>query len=139
MEGVVLKIALAILGSTAVWQTVTWFVDRYDKRKTSKEDIFKEVEKVNEEVKKIGGKVDSLALKVDENQAILSRTHILRFSDEIRNGVTHSNDYWRQQMQDCDTYERFCQEHPDFKNNYTDLANRYIKDTYEELLKEHKI
>ncbi len=139
MEDILLKIVLGILGSTAVWQTITWFVDRYDKRKTSKEDILKEIEKVNGEVKKISIKVDDLSFKVDENQAVLSRTHILRFSDEIRNGVVHSNDYWRQQMQDCDTYERFCEEHPDFKNNYTDLANKYIKTTYEKLLQEKKL
>lgn len=131
-EDIIVKIILALLGSTAIWQSVTWFIDRYDKRKKSNEDIMKEV-------KMVSCKVDDLALKVDENQAILSRTHILRFSDEIRNGVVHSNDYWRQQMQDCDTYERFCEDHPDFRNNYTEMANKYIKDTYENLLKEHKI
>ena len=45
IQELVVSIFLAIVGSSALWQTVTWFVDRYDKRKTSKEDIFKEVER----------------------------------------------------------------------------------------------
>ena len=129
---VVVSVFLGLVGSASVWQFITFIIDRYDKRKKSNEDIM-------HEIKKVSCKVDVLALKVDENQAILSRTHILRFADEIKNGVVHSNDYWRQQMQDCDTYERFCADHPDFKNNYTDLANKYIKMTYEKLLQEKKL
>lgn len=132
VQELVVSIFLAIVGSSALWQTVTWFVDRYDKRKTSKEDIFKEVEKVS-------GKVDDLSNKVDENQAILARTHILRFYDELKNGVEHSREYFRQQLDDCDTYDKYCELHPEFKNSYTMIANQHIKETYERLLKEEKL
>lgn len=89
--------------------------------------------------KDIEKKLDALAQRVDENQAILARTHILRFSDEIRNGVEHSNEYFRQQLDDCDTYERYCEQHPEFKNSYTMIANKHIKDTYEKLTREGKL
>ena len=132
IQEIIVSILLAVVGSSALWQTVTWVVDRYDKKKTSKEDIFKEVEKVS-------GKVDDLADTVDKNQAVLARTHILRFSDELKNGVEHSAEYFRQQLDDCDTYEAFCKTHPEFKNSYTEIANQYIKETYERLLKEGKL
>ena len=132
IEDVALTIFLAVVGSASIWQFVSFLIDRYDKKKKSNEDIMQEIEKVSD-------KVDALSLKVDENQAVLARTHILRFADELRNNVHHSNDYFKQQLQDCDTYERFCEDHPDFKNNYTDLANKYIKMTYEKLLQENKL
>lgn len=131
-EDLILKIIIALIGSSAIWQTVTWFIDRYDKRKKSNEDIMSEV-------KKVSNQVCNLERKVDENQAVLARTHILRFADELKNGVHHSNEYFRQQLLDCDTYEQFCKEHEEFKNNYTEMANKYIKDTYQKLLSEGKL
>ena len=132
MSDVVIPVIIAVIGSSALWQTIVFFVDRFDKKKKSNEDIVDEVKKVQESV-------DELAVKVDENQAVLARTHILRFSDELRNGVQHSDEYFRQQLQDCDTYERFCEDHPEFKNSYTELANKHIKETYQKLLEENKL
>lgn len=95
----------------------------------SRKDKLKELEK----------KVDGISEKQDENAAVLARTHILRFSDELRNGVEHSNEYFRQQLDDCDTYNRYCETHPNFKNSYTETADQFIKETYNRLLKEGKL
>jgi hypothetical protein len=91
------------------------------------------------EIEKVSGKVDVLGEKVDMNQAILARTHILRFSDELKNGIEHSQEYFRQQLDDCDTYDMYCELHPEFKNSYTMIANKHIKETYDRLLQEHKL
>lgn len=131
-EDIVLTIFLAVIGSASIWQFITFLIDRFDKKKKSNEDIVIEIEKVST-------KVDNLAVKVDENQAILARTHILRFSDELKNNVKHSEEYFRQQLDDCDTYEKFCNDHPEFKNSYTEMANKHIKETYQKLLKDHKL
>lgn len=84
-------------------------------------------------------KLDALSERIAENQAILARTHILRFSDELKNGIEHSNEYFRQQLDDCDTYDRYCKSHPDFKNSYTEIANKHIKETYKRLTREGKL
>ena len=89
--------------------------------------------------KGIEKKIDAMADKDAENWAILARTHILRFSDELRNGVEHSAEYFRQQLDDCDTYDKYCEAHPDFKNSYTMIASKHIKETYERLTKDGKI
>lgn len=70
--------------------------------------------------------------KMQENQAILARTHILRFADELRNGVHHSEDYFRQQLLDCDTYDRYCKDHPNFANGLTKMSSEYIQEEYKQ-------
>lgn len=93
----------------------------------------------------LDGKMDKIALKVErieetieENEAILARTHILRFNDELYNGIKHSKEYFDQQLEDIDRYDRYCEKHPEFKNSRTVLATQSIKETYDRLLKEHK-
>ena len=118
-------IITAIMGGGAVFSFVQFFITLG----FSRHDKSKEIEK----------KVDALAERIDENAAILARTHILRFSDELKNGVEHSAEYFRQQLDDCDTYEKYCETHPGFKNSYTEIANKHIKETFERLTREGKI
>lgn len=113
-------ILLAIIGSNGIFALLTYLIQRHDSKKSG--------------TKKILEDLDALTKKVDENSAVLARTHILRFSDELQNGVTHSQEYFRQQMDDCDTYDKFCEKNPQFKNSYTLLAEQHIKDTYAKLL-----
>lgn len=118
-------IITAIIGSGALFSFIQFLIALFFSRK----DKSREIE----------AKIDSLADKVDRNQAVLARTHILRFSDELKNGIEHSAEYFRQQLDDCDTYDAFCRSHPDFKNSYTEIANKHIKETFERLTKEGKI
>lgn len=109
-----------VLGSNGLFALITFLIQRYDSKKNG--------------IEKIMEKIDALSNKVDENSAVLARTHILRFSDELQNGIDHSQEYFRQQMDDCDTYDDYCSEHPNFKNSYTVAAEKHIKDTYQRLL-----
>ena len=119
------EIIIAVLASGGVFSLVQFLITFG----FSRADKSKEIEK----------KIDNLSERIDENAAILARTHILRFSDEIKNGIEHSNEYWRQQLDDCDTYAKFCESHPSFKNSYTVIADKHIKDTYERLKREGKL
>ena len=89
---------------------------------------------IDKKLDNISKKVDDLEAKTDEHNAVLARTHILRFSDEIQSGIHHSQEYFRQQMLDIDTYDQYCKEHPGFQNSYAVLASQYIKNTYQKLL-----
>lgn len=111
----------AIITSGALWSFAQFLVIRHDNKKN------------------IQSKLDEIDRKIDENAAVLARTHILRFNDEILNGMIHSREYWRQQLDDCDTYEDFCEAHPDFRNSYTEIADKNIKETYEKLMREGKL
>lgn len=110
-------VIIAIIASGVITTLLQFFINRYDTKKS--------LEK----------KIDDLTEKVDEHKAILARTHILRFADELRNGVNHSDEYFRQQILDCDTYDHYCKKHPDFSNGLTVIASEFIKEEYEKLYK----
>lgn len=120
-------VLVAILGSK-IWDLIANRLQRKD----AKED---KQDKVLQAINDLKSAVSALSLKVDENAAVLARTHILRFNDELINGVEHTQEYFRQQLQDIDTYEKYCDKHPDFKNTYATMAIDNIKDTYDRLLK----
>lgn len=93
---------------------------------------------IDEKLAEISDKVSKVESTIEERDAILARTHILRFNDELYNGVKHSQEYFIQQLEDCDRYEKFCDSHPEFKNSRTVIATQNIKDTYDRLFKDHK-
>jgi hypothetical protein len=120
MNDILLTGAVAIVTASAIWDFIKFLINRKDGE--------------NKELKSIKSAIETLSDKVDRNQAILARTHILRFDDELINGIDHSKEYFSQQLQDIDTYEAYCKLHPDFKNNYAVIASEHIKKVYAELL-----
>lgn len=66
----------------------------------------------------------------EEYKATQARTHILRFADELHNGVEHSHEYFKQLILDINTYDNYVEKHRDFKNGLTEMASEFIKDEY---------
>lgn len=119
-------VLVAIIGSK-IWDLIASRL----KRKDDKED---RQDAILEAIKNIQKDVSAISSKVDENAAVLARTHILRFNDELINNIDHTQEYFRQQLQDIDTYEAYCDAHPQFRNTYALLAIENIKKTYNSLL-----
>ena len=114
-----MEILTAVLASGALFSFVQFLIMLGFSRK----DKIKELEK----------KVDTIDSKIDKNAAILARTHILRFTDDLRNNIHHSEEYFRQQILDCDTYDTYCRNHPDFSNGLTIVASKYIREEFEKM------
>ena len=93
---------------------------------------------IDEKLREIVKKVDKIEDTINERDAVLARTHILRFNDELYNNVKHSRDYFLQTLEDIDNYEKYCEAHPDFKNSRTTMAEQNIKEVYQRLFAEHK-
>lgn len=115
------EILLAIIGSSAVFGFLQFIIQFLFTRNDMKQSIGKQLETLND--------------KVDRNSAVLARTHILRFADDLRNHGSeyHSEEYYRQQILDCDLYERYCEQHPDFSNGLTIVASKFIRDEFEKI------
>lgn len=114
-----MEILKAVLASGALFSFVQFLIMLGFSRKNKT----KELEK----------KVDAIDAKIDKNAAILARTHILRFADDLRNDIHHSEEYFRQQILDCDTYDTYCRNHPDFSNGLTIVASKYIREEFEKM------
>lgn len=81
--------------------------------------------------------VTSIQMDNAERNAIECRVRILRFGDEICHDVQHSNEHFDQVLEDIDTYEKYCRDHPDFKNNKTRLTTAKILDTYAKCIEDN--
>ena len=121
----VLLLIVSLLSATAVWDFVKFLINRKDDTKAQIVEVKKSIKSLDD--------------RMAQNQAILARTHILRFDDELLNDIKHSKEYFSQQLQDIDTYEAYCQIHPNFKNSYATAAINHIRKTYDELLDKHKL
>lgn len=131
-----MKDLILVLVSGGLFSFIQFFITFGFSRKDKTKEIEKRLDVMQEDQQEEFKKLNT---KVDHNAAVLARTHILRFNDEIMNGMKHSREYWRQQLDDCDTYEEFCRENPDFKNSYTEIADKNIKTTFEKLMNEGKL
>lgn len=93
---------------------------------------------VIEKVNTLSDDVKALKEEDAEQWASLSRSHILRFGDELLHGVPHSKEHFDQILLDISKYEAYCDEHPNYKNNIANATIKQIKNTYQKCLDENK-
>ena len=74
--------------------------------------------------------------KSEERHATLCRAHILRFGDEVLHGIPHSKEGYDNILLDIDSYEQYCEKHPDYKNNIALATIKNIKRMYQKHLEE---
>ena len=75
--------------------------------------------------------VRDLREEFDVSLANQARTRILRFNDELLRKDRHSKEMFDSVLEDVDSYERYCSEHPLYKNSKAVLAIANIKRCYE--------
>ena len=92
--------------------------------------IISKLEKVEKDVAEV-------KREVGESCAVTSRYRILRFDDEILHEIKHSKEHFDQILLDIDVYEKFCESHPDFKNNLAVMAIKHIKEIYAKCSREN--
>lgn len=74
--------------------------------------------------------IQSIKDDIEEQAAVNCRARILRFGDEVLHNDRHSKDHFDQILRDIAKYELYCQNHPDFENNVTELTGQRIKEVY---------
>ena len=127
---------LTTIISVLIGGGILGFVQFLITRKDSKQD---KESAILSEIKTLSGRVERIENSLDERDAVLARTHILRFQDELYNDVKHSKEYFEQTLDDIQTYNQFCNDNPKFANGRTKAAAKFIQDEYDRLFKEHKL
>jgi hypothetical protein len=74
---------------------------------------------------------------LNEEKANTRRYRILRFDDEIRHNVKHTEEHFNQIMEDVDYYEQYCKAHPRYENSKAVSAIRNVKQTWEKCKSEN--
>lgn len=88
------------------------------------------------EVKAVKADLADHKAKSAEREATQCRSRILRFGDEILHSVPHSKEHYEQILIDIDSYEEYCDEHQDYKNNVAVATIKHIKKMYQKHLEE---
>lgn len=100
-------------------------------------DVLKELEEIKKKQKETRDKLDEHVRVDDERNADDHRTRILRFNTELLREQLHTKEDFNEIMAEIDFYERYCREHPDYKNNRAKCAIENIKRVYMERLEKH--
>lgn len=122
MTDIITAVVVAVLASGGLWGFIQYLISRKDK--------------TAEKIDKIMEIVTEVSNRVDTTNATNARTRILRFDDELINGVHHSREYFQQTLEEIDTYEEYCDRHPKYRNNACTLAIEHIRRVYTKLLDE---
>ena len=128
--------AAYMVGSALIGGGLLAFVQFLISRHDKKNDRFEEILEMMADIKK---EVREIKMDASRSEAVRSRTSILRFQDELYNNIRHSKEYFDQVLDDIDTYEKYCHDHPDFQNGRTKAAAKYVREERDRLFKEHKL
>ena len=73
----------------------------------------------------------------DRRTADLHRARILHYNNELLRDIPHTKEEFIEILAEIDSYEKYCDTHPDYPNNRAGLAIENIKENYKERLKKH--
>ena len=148
----IIAIFVAVIGSNALWGFIQFLVQRKDNKSDCTKKIIEMIDKLDkkfdekiaeldnrstERNERLDKKIDKLDGELTERGIISCRVRILKFMDEILEGWQHSKDSYNQIIQDITNYEKYCSEHPLFKNHQTVATIEYIKADYQERLEKN--
>lgn len=124
---------VSILIGGGILTFVQFLISRHDAKHDKNKTILERLDALDNKV----GKIES---SLDERDAVLARTHILRFRDEIYNNgpESHSLEYYEQTLDDIATYNKYCAKSEGFRNGRTTASAEYIRTEYDKLMAEHK-
>lgn len=129
-----MDIVIAVLSCTAFWQLIDHWLDGRKKKKfdidQAVQDIQKDLAVMQDNQASMQRGIDTLSASVAEDRAITARVRILSFADDMYTDKKHSKDAFDQVLCDIDSYDRYCAEHPSFKNNQTAMSCELILDRY---------
>lgn len=126
----IVTIVVALFGSAGFWN---WFSNRH----ASNKDILTAVRNVEGKVATLEDRVGSLQDEQDRDRAEYARLRVLRFNSELLRDQKHTKEEFDQVLDDIDTYEDYCDEHPRYANNKAIMAIENVKRCYEQCLKQH--
>ena len=89
----------------------------------------------NDRLDRIETTLDAHLKEEEAREIIMYRQSILRFADEMYQKKFHSKESFEDVLSQIKAYNEYCGKHPDFENDRTKIAQKLIKEQYEECMK----
>ena len=123
------EIVMAVLGSSVLTVIINRVFNILDRKKDKQDQIIAEINEMKSELYK--------HIEDDEkHRADMCRARILRFSDELRRGISHSEESFNNILEDIDNYISYCTQHESvYINSKANAAIRNIKTTHDKCIR----
>lgn len=128
----ILAILGCLLGGGGIMGFIQFMISRHDKKDEKLDSIISSISGIKAEME--NARADS-----ECEDAETWRMQILRFDDELYNGIHHSKVMFEITLKTIKKYDRYVENHDDFENGWTEPAARHIQEEYDRLYKEHKL
>lgn len=103
-----------------------------------KTDIKEEMDFIRAAIHGTREEVADLAYRQERSEAIQCRVRFMLFADELVHGEPrHSKDHYEQTMEDIKDYMKYCEKHPEFKNDITEASIELIQERFKEHLRKN--
>lgn len=106
--------------------------------RTINKDVLAELKIVKEDLSGVHKELDSMKEAEEVREANAARNRILRFDDELRRKIEHSEEFWSQTLDDVTFYRNYCDSNDKYPNSKADAAMKNIEETYHEVKKENR-
>ncbi|MDO4614638.1 MAG: hypothetical protein Q4B15_03320 [Lachnospiraceae bacterium] len=123
-------VVTALLSSGAV-SLIMFLITRHDQKKDKNSEVLRAIEDLKESV-------TSIEDRMEKENADDARRHILRFDDELRRGMDHSEESFNQILEDVNFYKQYCMDHPRYENDKATSATDNIVNTYKQVKKDNR-
>lgn len=101
-------------------------------------EVMDSLKSVKQDLESVHKEIDNMKEKEEIREANNLRNRILRFDDELRRKVDHSEESFNQALDDVSSYLDFTGKHEGYHNAKADVAMQNIKDTYAVCKRENK-
>ena len=123
------EIVMAVLGSSVLTVIINRVFNILDRKKDKQDQIISEINEMKNELYK---HIDD----DEKHRADMCRARILRFSDELRRGISHSEESFNNILEDIDNYISYCTQHESvYINSKANAAIRNIKTTHDKCIR----
>lgn len=113
---------------TIMLSNLTYKREQKIKQEMRDEQILKKLDEIENKL--------NLHIADDERYRVEEgRTRFLRFCDECRRGVLHTEEHWNDIIKDIDVYKEYCVHHADYKNERAVRTIDYLIEKYDEHIK----
>ena len=95
-------------------------------------DVMEEVKAIKEDLQSVKKDLDDLHDFDEKREADAARNRILRFDDELRRKVDHSEEFFNQILDDITEYTEYCDKHDKYPNSRADGAIKHIQEVHKQ-------